>query len=251
MNITNEASLLYPQVIDYNLKMRELLGVSTPRPNYDLSCTLDYTSELGKKVSRFLAQAAFDFEAHLISELNTNRINGSLLEFGVYKGNRLQRWLELLEKLDYPIRQVFGFDSFEGLPAPTSRDYPGWEEGQFGDASFEIVSSRLQSSERENLHLIKGWLKNTLTDSMKTRVGNVAFAMIDVDLYEPAQEALSFITGLVVDHGIIAFDDWAFSTEKGESAALFEWIEQHSNIRLEFLASFSWRVYFRVHHLPC
>jgi hypothetical protein len=242
-----DASALFPHVIEYNLKMQKLLGYPVPRPLHPLTCTLDHTSELGKKISEVMHHAALDFELALISELDLKAIDGSLVEFGVFRGHRLKKWLDYLDTRDVPKRFVFGFDSFEGLPSPSERDYPGWVKGQFDDTSLDIVAKNLKISNRPHLKLVKGWLKETLNQTMCDRVGKIAFAMIDVDLYEPTVESLNFISSLIVDQGIIGFDDWAYSTEKSESAAFFQWSEKNPTMKFEFVASFAWRIYFKVH----
>lgn len=247
--LINDSSFLWDHVIDYNLQMLQVLGSSAPRPNYDLSCTLNFTSSFGKRVSRYLHSAALDFEISLIEDLDANDVTGCLVEFGVYKGRRLNKWLNYLDSFSRLQRNVFGFDSFEGLPSPTDRDYPGWEVGQFGDISLESLSSRLKAAERGYLQLIPGWVEDTLTNDVAVKLSRVAFAMFDMDLFEPTRYALDFIGPLLVDNSILGFDDWAYSTEKSESAALFEWSKANPDLKLEFIAAFAWRVYFRVKRL--
>lgn len=238
---------LYPHVLDYNRKIFELLGVPLPRPNWPLTCTLDFDdNELGTRVADAIFQASRAYENQLIAGLDADSVSGSLVEFGVYKGGRLGSWLDFLDEIGNA-RQVYGFDSFEGLPSPTSRDYDGWYQGQFSDVAIAEVAARLRLKERPHGHLVTGWLRDTLTTECARDVGPVAFAMVDVDLYEPCVEALDWVADLLVDGSVLGFDDWTGSADHGETAALFEWAARHTEVRLEFLAAFSWRIYFRVH----
>src|SRR5262249_18168453 len=91
-------------------------------------------------------------------------------------------------------------------------------------SDYEVVSAKLKLSERENLHLIKGWFEESLSrPEIMEEVAPVAFARIDGDLYASAVTCLSFLTGRLSDGAYLCFDDWYDDPTKGETRAFFEW----------------------------
>ena len=73
-----------------------------------------------------------------LTNVRDEKIAGDLLEFGVSVGNSLDQLVCYCKDLNLDIR-LFGFDSFEGLPAPSDCDPDFWHEGQFA-ASYDAVS---------------------------------------------------------------------------------------------------------------
>src|SRR5262249_18185582 len=92
---------------------------------------------------------------------------GLILEFGVWRGNSIRNIAAQL-----PDRQVFGFDSFEGLTEP-------WvfaPAGEFADVERlpEVPS---------NVTLIKGMFQDTLPRFAQEHPGPIALLHVDSDLY--------------------------------------------------------------------
>ena len=84
-----------------------------------------------------------------------SQTDGDYCEFGVYQGVSLLRALQA----DYKwrkqtnrrhVKRLFGFDSFWGLPPLRKGDqlegYGVFKEGQFDDASVEIVRQRISEA---------------------------------------------------------------------------------------------------------
>jgi len=70
---------------------------------------------------------------------------GMMLEFGVWKGTTITEIAKA-----HPDRQVFGFDSFEGLPETWTRSDGDFEAGRFNlNGQLPRVPS--------NVTLVKGW----------------------------------------------------------------------------------------------
>lgn len=120
--------------------------------------------------------------------------DGLVAEFGVWKGESINHFAQRL-----PDKQLYGFDSFEGL----SNDWPGTSaaKGHFN------LGGRLPKVE-PNVELVKGWFDETLPPFLATHAGNFAFIHIDCDTYEAAQIALAQISGRVVAGTVIVFDEY-------------------------------------------
>jgi hypothetical protein len=199
-----------------------------------MSCSLNYINDdvsLAPLVRGF-SEYEYYVVKKLFEELEDKHITGSVIEFGVFNGGALEKLVSLCEELKTN-RQIYGFDSFEGLPAPRSgSDYDCFYEGQFA-ASLEDVSRQLRGNERPYLHLIKGWFADTLWEDPAASVQTVAYARIDCDLYQPCVECLDWLSARLVDEAVLVFDDWGFNLDMGETKAFYEW-EKHNHDTFSF-----------------
>jgi hypothetical protein len=123
---------------------------------------------------------------------------------------------QVQEQPNWPVRQIWGFDSFEGLPEPSSDDVNEESDntvhvqaGTIGDASLNGVTQMLESFKfskglMDNVHLVPGWFEDTLP-SFSTKI---ALLHIDVDLHDSYLTVLNELYDQVVAGGVIAFDEY-------------------------------------------
>ncbi len=142
-------------------------------------------------------------------------IEGLWLEFGVYQGR------DIRVIASHAPGQVYGFDSFEGLP----EDWTHFQKrGRFslsGDAPMLSDSSA-------NVRLVKGWFSESLPPFLERHTQPVAFVHIDSDLYSSAWTVLSHLRQQIVDGTIILFDDMLNypGWRDGEYRAFVQFIEE-------------------------
>ena len=119
---------------------------------------------------------------------------GLILEFGVYRGATINHIASL-----FPGEQVFGFDSFEGLPE-------SWLDG-FPQNYFKVKSLPKVLS---NVSLIKGWFKDTLPKfaSNLSHSDVIKYIHIDCDLYSSTQTIFNFLGQYIAPGTIIVFDEY-------------------------------------------
>ena len=99
----------------------------------------------------------------LARRIESAGIDGIVAECGVFRGGSAA----LLAAATSPARQVFLFDSFQGLPAPGEKDgqqarsryREGWCQGTARDV--REVCRRLGVAD-SRVHLIEGWFQDTL-----------------------------------------------------------------------------------------
>lgn len=152
---------------------------------------------------------------------------GYVLEFGVFRGgslNWLARWSQ-----DRRAPQVFGFDSFEGLPEAwvMTKQGGGKQRGHFAVERLPRVLA--------NAQLVPGFFDNTLPGWLAAHPGPVALLHNDSDLHSSTIYTLSQLNERIVPGTIIVFDelcDWRESGkydawEEGEWRALREWMAAH------------------------
>ena len=117
---------------------------------------------------------------------------GCFMEVGVYQGGTAWHLCEVAKKQD---RQVFLYDTFEGIPFKDDIDHH--EVGDFSDTDYDTVKSRLPYAT-----VIKG----TFPDSAVS-MPPIAFAHIDCDQYRAIRQSVAHVLPMMVPGGIIWFDD--------------------------------------------
>lgn len=133
-------------------------------------------------------------------------IDGIVAECGVFRGGSAA----LLAAATSPARQVFLFDSFQGLPTPGEKDglqarsryREGWCQGTTADV--RAVCRRLGVADTR-VHMVEGWFQDTLPAFQNVPV---ALLHIDADWYESVRLCLETFYDRVSPGGIVAFDDY-------------------------------------------
>lgn len=238
---------LWPHVQQYNRDIAAILGQSCPSPTYPLHLSWGLGHPFGDRFNEVLAKFIPFLEQNLLAEVHANGVKGDIVEFGIYQGYTLQKLIEKAEELNMG-RNIYGFDSFEGLSQPSKEhDYENWEKGQYA-AGYEQVAAYLKLDQRPFLKLIKGWVNETLPSPAAQAVKQIAYARIDVDIYEPSKDCLDYLSTRLSDGAILVFDDWCYASNKGETKAFMDWAKSVPHLRFEWLGQCSWRFYLRVHH---
>ncbi|MBM4273945.1 MAG: hypothetical protein FJ134_05735 [Deltaproteobacteria bacterium] len=116
-----------------------------------------------------------------------------------------------------PQRQVWLFDSWEGLPEPgpddlTSSGRPGAKGMCLGSLERvkELLFNKLNLAE-DRMHLMKGWFNVTLP-AVKAKIGPIALLHLDSDWYESTKFCLEELYDQVVPGGFIVIDDYGYWT---------------------------------------
>lgn len=151
--------------------------------------------------------------------LKTRGVRGDVAECGVYKGSTSRLLVEIMKtgKLDPHGQQFLLFDSYEGLPVATAQDsfdfdpknpeqsgqHFAFEARRFFDTSAEHVAKVF--AQWPWVSIEKGWVPNVFTPHTDR---NFAFVHIDVDLYQPTLDCLSFFVPRLSEGGLIVCDDY-------------------------------------------
>lgn len=129
---------------------------------------------------------------------------GLILEFGVATGSTIR----LLAQALFP-RPIYGFDSFEGLPA----SWADYDRGHFA-CDPPIVPS--------NVELVVGMFADTVPGFLAQHAGDVALLHLDADLYSSTRLILHELDARIVPGTVIALDEyWIVQDE--ERRAFDEW----------------------------
>lgn len=142
----------------------------------------------------------------LARRIEAGRIDGIVAECGVFRGGSAA----LLAAATSPGRQVYLFDSFQGLPAPGEKDgqqahslyREGWCHGTAGDVR---AICRRVGVEDARLHLVEGWFQDTLPAFPPQPI---ALLHVDADWYESVRLCLETFYDRVSPGGFVVFDDY-------------------------------------------
>jgi hypothetical protein len=176
-------------------------------------------------------------------------IPGDILELGVYRGEGLMTWANLLEIfcIGNRTKRVFGFDNWSGFKSFSKFDgqtnkKAGKTIGGFNPKEFKnelIESIKIFDKDRfipwkKRIFLIDGDIEKTIKQFVKKNSG-IRFSLVhfDMDLYKPTKIALETIFPLVVKNGILIFDDYAMPDWAGETKAVDNFLKKNPNLKLQ------------------
>ncbi|MFA7302330.1 MAG: TylF/MycF/NovP-related O-methyltransferase [Candidatus Paceibacterota bacterium] len=153
------------------------------------------------------------------------QVAGAIVECGVYNGGSAA----MMVAAQPDERDVWLFDSFEGLPPPTENDgmyernhyYPGWCGGTVEMVQEIFRTLRLPSGKQ---HVERGWFQETFP-RVAPQVGPIALLHIDADWYDSVKICLDTFYPKVASGGYIVFDD--YGTFSGCRKAVNEYFEKH------------------------
>ncbi len=200
--------------------------------NFNNTITLDENecTLLSKLLGTSVGEGLF-----IINNLHGCRgLEGDICEFGVAQGATSALMAYEIRNTD---KNIWLYDSFEGLPAPSARDR--LKDDIFGLGSIEaykgtmsckeiLVKGRLSeiSFPSGRTKIIKGFIENTISNK-NNYPRSVCFAYVDFDFYEPIRVVLEFLNQHLSIGGIVIVDDYDFFST-GAKTAVDEFISAHS-----------------------
>jgi len=147
-------------------------------------------------------------------------VPGDIAECGVFRGAGSYLMLSAQAGLG---KQLFGFDSFEGLSEPSGLDRVETDysfQWKKHDLSVgEAIAARNLACFGEQVTLLKGWIPERFSEVTGRRFSMVH---IDVDLYEPTRDAARFFYPLLSAGGMVVCDDYGFESCPGAKRAMDE-----------------------------
>jgi hypothetical protein len=162
-----------------------------------------------------------------VEYIEGRRIPGAYAECGVWLGGSVLVMLLKLIELGVGDRDIYLYDTFDGMTAPSERDTssydrPALEEwhaarargerpwaGLFGEDKFgleqvqELLSSTGYPTER--VHFVKGRVEETVPAAAPDRL---ALLRLDTDWYESTRHELVHLYPRLSNAGVIVIDDY-------------------------------------------
>lgn len=171
------------------------------------------------------------------------QIDGAFVECGVWKGGSMLAAAETLIQKKDTSRQLFLYDTFEGMPPPTEEDksFDGAKAENllnqnldkeqnlvWAYSTLEQVKSTMALSTypASNIHFIKGKVEDTIPDTLPDKI---ALLRLDTDWYESTKHELVHLFPKLERGGVLIIDDYGHW--KGARKAVDEYF-QNNNVRI-------------------
>jgi O-methyltransferase len=168
-------------------------------------------------------------------------IPGAIVECGVWRGGSMMLVAHRLLALGRSDRDLYLFDTYEGLPRPDetkdvdvwgNRAIDGWlprqtseESSHWAEASLEDVRTNLLSTgyPEERLHFVKGMVERTIPEGAPDAI---ALLRLDTDWYASTKHEMEHLFPRLARNGILIIDDYGHF--EGARQAVDEYISAHN-----------------------
>ena len=171
-----------------------------------------------------------------VRHIERHRIPGSIVECGVWKGGSMMAVAIELKKLGDTDRELWLYDTFEGMPEPGEEDVDhaggkaldAFRENQtkadasaWCDAALDEVRKNVTSTgyPSQRIHLVKGRVEATIPADVPDQI---AILRLDTDWKESTAHELKHLYHRVPRGGIVIVDDYGYW--RGARAAVDEFL---------------------------
>jgi hypothetical protein len=175
-----------------------------------------------------------------INYVVTNKIEGDIVECGVWRGGTSMLGALTLLGRQETSRNIWLYDTFAGMTEPTSSDVSPWDgdnakrlweannakdHNKWCFAPIEEVKSNLLSTgyPADKTIFVKGDVAETLTKRLPEKI---AVLRLDTDWYESTKAEMEILFPRLAKGGVILIDD--YGAWKGCKKAVDEYIEAHN-----------------------
>ena len=178
-----------------------------------------------------------------VKYLQHNNIEGDFVECGVWKGGSMMAIAETLLSENDTSKDLYLFDTFEGMSAPSSHDVDIAgstaesllaKSGKEVDgslwcyASLDAVKAALKSTgyPGAKIHFIKGLVENTIPGVIPDKI---ALLRLDTDWYDSTKHEMEHLFPRLVKGGVLILDDYGHW--QGAKKAVDDYIKEN-NIKI-------------------
>lgn len=176
---------------------------------------------------------------HSVNYIVGNKVPGAIVECGVWRGGSMMAALKTLISLEDTSREVYLYDTYEGMVEPTKQDtkingtiaaeaFKQFKRVGIGSewclASLDDVKQAVYriGYPEEKIHFVKGKVEETLPGTIPE---NVAILRLDTDWYESTKHELIHLFPRLTNGGVLLLDD--YGSWQGAQKAVDEYITEH------------------------
>ncbi len=212
-----------------------------PKPKPKKSLPMDYdeqSREIIKAVKPYTMTDADKVFALIQATryVSRHKIPGDIVECGVWRGGSMQAAARTLLSLEDTERDLYLFDTYEGMPPPTDEDVR--HDGKPADVLLEnndyetskvwAVATLDDVQEgfskvpypAEKVHFLKGMVEDTIPEGAPEQI---SILRLDTDWYESTRHELEHLYPRLSSGGVLLLDDYGFW--KGARQAVDEFLE--------------------------
>src|SRR4051794_6866027 len=173
-----------------------------------------------------------------VKYIERNNIAGNIVECGVWKGGSMMAVAETLKYLNSTNRELYLYDTYEGMSEPTEHDKTWYGESAstlLSDAdkeknlvwaysALDTVKKGMGSTNypTDKIKYVKGKVEETIPVTMPE---SIALLRLDTDWYESTAHELIHLFPLLKKGGVLILDDYGHW--QGARKAVDEYIEQN------------------------
>jgi hypothetical protein len=157
-----------------------------------------------------------------IEHVAAQELVGDIVECGVWKGGNLVLAGLMRKRLDLDA-QIWGYDTYEGMSAPTERDrktfgstlaqekFEKLDRGEHNEWCYAAIDEVRDNFTREvgnsDVRLVKGKVEDTL-QVPKNLPERISVLRLDTDWYESTKAELEVLYPRLVKGGVLIIDDY-------------------------------------------
>lgn len=248
MKILSKAKKIISIVLE-----REKISFPVEASDKDIECLKFCMPFTMTSVSRLYATLS------AVKYVVNNSIEGDIVECGVWRGGNSMVIAKTLNDLNETNRNIFLFDTFEGMTLPSSMDidnsgqtaqsqldHANREEGNniWCKASIDDVRTNLFSTgyPKNLIHFVKGDVAETLENNFNIP-NKISLLRLDTDWYESTKMELEVLFPRLVKGGVCLIDDYGHW--QGARKAVDEYLAQHKIFPLIHVTDYTGRVFIR------
>jgi hypothetical protein len=225
-------------------KIARKLGFGRNRPQIERIYSADIPValvEIYKKVKPYTMtspERVFSL-CEAVKYIHEKNIEGDIVECGVWKGGSMMAVAETLLRLGDSSRNLYLFDTFEGMVPPTDKDVDiagvtaeallKQSDKMKADsvwccASLEVVKSAVKriGYPDEKIHFVKGMVEQTISLNTPDKI---ALLRLDTDWYESTRHEMEHLFPRLSKGGVLIIDDYGHW--QGARKAVDEYIEKN------------------------
>jgi len=165
---------------------------------------------------------------------------GDILEFGVFKGSSLIRFMTFRSIIENNYaRKIYGFDTFKKFPNQLRKFDLTFKKAFEKEAGNPISKKNLEqilnNKKFENYELIEGDVIKTLDKFLKKNVNlKISLLHLDMDVFNATKFALNKLKNRIVKNGIILIDD--YGSVQGATKAVDIFLKKNKNLKIKKLS---------------
>ncbi|MFF9686049.1 TylF/MycF/NovP-related O-methyltransferase [Streptomyces sp. NPDC014623] len=163
-------------------------------------------------------------------------IPGDIVECGVWRGGSMQACARTLLSLGETGRDLYLFDTYEGMTPPTAEDLrrdgrparelldaQGKDRPIWAVASLEDVQAGFEQVPypKDRVHYVRGKVEDTVPGQAPERI---SVLRLDTDWYASTKHELTHLYGRLVSGGVLLIDDYGYW--QGSRQAVDEFLEE-------------------------
>lgn len=146
------------------------------------------------------------------------------LEFGVFKGDSINLFADLISNKNF---KIYGFDSFKGLK-------DAWITEKYNQpGTFSLKGNKPKV--KKNVTLIDGWVEETLDKFLIENNNVIAFVHFDLDTYNSTSYVLKKLKKKLQKGSIILFDEF-YGFPNWEKYEYKAFMEEFSETNFKYIA---------------